>query len=294
MIQGTKGNSPLSHLDPFLDQRNLMRIGGRIKQASISEEIKHPVFLPGQGHISRLIARHYHEKALHQGKGIKLNEIRSSGFWIVGSSTVISRLIHECLTCRKLRAKVQEQKMADLPADRLTPAPPFTYCAVDYFRPWYVREGRKDLKRYGVLFTCLVTRAIHLEVATSLEMDSYINALHRFICRRGSVCQMHSDNGSNFIGACRELKEALAEMDQTQVKSEMLKENCDWIEVKLNVHSASHMGGIWERQIRTLRSVLSSLLEKNGQQMNGEALRTFMCEAEAVINSRPLTTESLM
>ena len=139
---------------------------------------------------------------------------------------------------------MQEHKMADLPADRLTPTPPFTYCAVDYFGPWYVKEGRKELKRYGVLFTCLVTRAIHLEVANSLETDSYINALRRFICRRGPVRQMRSDNGSNFIGARRELKEALAEMEQNQVKQEMLKESCDWFELKLNVPTASHMGGI--------------------------------------------------
>ena len=112
-----------------------------------------------------------------------------------------------------------------------------------------MKEGRKELKRYGVLFTCLVTRAIHLEVANSMETDSYINALHRFICRHGPVRQMRSDNGSNFIGARRELKEALAEMDQDQVKAEILKENCDWVEIKFNVPSTSHMGGIWERQI---------------------------------------------
>ena len=176
--------------------------------------------------------------------------------------------------------------MADLPADRLTPTPPFTYCGVDYFGPWYVKEGRKELKRYGVLFTYLDTRAIPLEVANSLETDSYINALRRFICRRGPVRQMRSDNGSNFIGAPRELKEALAEMDQDQVKAEMLKENCDWVEVKLNVPT-------WERQIRTVRSVLSALLERNGPQMKDEALRTFMCETEAVVNSRPLTAESI-
>ena len=157
--EDAKGASPLSRLDPFLDQNNLVRIGGRIKQASISQDTKHLVVLPGQGHISKILARHYHEKALHQGKGITLNEIRSSGYWIIGGGTMVSRLIHECVTCRRLRAKVQEQKMADLPADRLTPTPPFTYCGVDYFGPWYVKEGRKELKRYGVLFTYLDTRA---------------------------------------------------------------------------------------------------------------------------------------
>ena len=156
-----------------------------------------------------------------------------------------------------------------------------------------MKEGRKELKRYGVLFTCLVTRAVHLEVANTLETDSYINALRRFICRRGPVRQMGSDQGTNFVGAKRELKEALAEMDRDKVKAEMLRSNCDWTEVKFNVPSASHMGGIWERQIRTVRSVLIALLEKNGKQLNDEALRTFMCEAEAVVNSCPLTAENI-
>ena len=82
-------------------------------------------------------------------------------------------------------------------------------------------------------------------------------------------------------------------MNQDEMKAKMRKENCDWIEVKLNVPSASHMGGICERQIRTVRSVLSALLEKNGEQLNDEALRTFMCEAKAVVNSRPLTIEGI-
>ena len=120
-----------------------------------------------------------------------------------------------------------------------------------------------------------------LEVANSLETDSYINALRRFICRRGPLRQMRSGNGSNFFGARRELKEALAEMDQNQVKQEeMLKKSCDWFELKVSVPTASHLGGIWERQIRTVRSGLCALLEKNGHQMNDEALRIFMCEAK--------------
>ena len=132
-IQKPKGASPLSRLDPFLDHSNLVRIGGRIKQASVSQDVKHPIVLPGQGHVSKLLSPH--ERALHQGKGITLNEIHASGYWIIGGGPVVSKLVHECITCRRLRAKVQEQKMADLPADRLTPTPPFTYCAVDYFDP---------------------------------------------------------------------------------------------------------------------------------------------------------------
>ncbi|XP_068716949.1 uncharacterized protein [Montipora capricornis] len=228
-----KISSPLYRLDPFVDNNGMLRVGRRIKAASISEDVKHPVLLPREGHVSWLIARCLHESANHQGRGLTLNEIRASGYWIIGFSALVFKVIHACTTCRKLRARTAEQKMADLPWDRVTPSPPFTHCAVDYFGPFYVKEGRKELKRYGVLFTCLASRAIHLEVAYSLETDSYINALRRFIRRRGPVRQMRSDQGTNLVGAKRELKDALLEMDKEKVQIEMLKRNCDWFETKL-------------------------------------------------------------
>ena len=183
--------------------------------------------------------------------------------------------------------------MADLPLDRSDPARPFTFSAVDYFGPWLIKEGRREVKRYGVLFTCMASRAVHLESANSLDTSSFINALRRFICRRGPVHQLRSNQGSNFVGAKRELKEAVAEFDDNQIKDELLKNNCDWITFKMNVPSASHMGGVWERHIRTVRSVLLAILEKNGAQLDDESLRTYLCECEAIINSRPLTVTNL-
>lgn len=139
----------------------------------------------------------------------------------------------------------------------------------------------------------MASRSIHLEVACTMETDSFINFLRRFICRRGPIRQLRSDQGTNFIGARRELRKAISEMDQNQVQIEMLKLNCDWVEMRFNVPSACHMGGVWERQIRTVRNILSAILEKNGTQLNDETLRTFMCEAEAIVNSRPLTAENI-
>ena len=190
------------------------------------------------------------------GRGFTLNEIRSSGYWITGGSSAVSSHIKNCVRCHRLRATVQEQKMADLPEDRLEPAPPFTYCGVDYFGPWYVKEGRKEMKRCGVLCTCMASRAIHLEVSHTMETDSFINAFRRFVNRRGPVRQLRSDQGTNFIGAKRELQQALAEIDQGKIRAELLRHNCDWFDFKFNAPSVSHMGGIWERQIRTVRGPL--------------------------------------
>ena len=240
-----------------------------------------------------MIIRHFHEAVKHQGRGMTLREVRANGYWIAGGTSAVGSIVSKCVTCRKLRAAVHEQKMADLPGDRLEPAPPFTNCAVDYFGPWYIKQGRSMVKRYGVIFTCLASRAIHLETSASLNTDSFINALRRFICRRGPIRQLRSDQGTNFVGARRELKQALEEMDQQRIQNELLKVNCDWFSFKMNVPAASHMGGVWERMIRSVRNVLDALLRSNASQLDDESLRTLMCEAEAVVNSRPLTVDSL-
>ena len=239
-----------------------------------------------------LILRHFHNKVQHQGRGINMNEVRANGYWIIGMSSAISSIIHKCITCRKLRSEPQQQRMAILPKDRVEPAPPFTYSAVDYFGPFSVKERCKEVKRYGVIFTCMASRAVHVEVADTLETDSFICALRRFICRRGPIRQLRSDQGTNFVGAKKELKNALQELDNNKIIKELHQHECDWFTFRMNVPSASHMGGIWERQIRSVRAVLNALLLANGSQLNCEALRTFLCEAEAIVNSRPLTVES--
>ena len=97
--------------------------------------------------------------------------------------------------------------MADLPLDRIIPdQPPFTYVGVDFFGPFEVKRGRSHVKRYGVLFTCLTTRAVHIEIAHSLDTDSCVNALCRFTCRGGQVKIMRSDNGTNFVAAERDTR----------------------------------------------------------------------------------------
>ena len=157
-----KKSSTLYHLDPNISEDGLMRIGGRIKLANLPRDITNPVILPRRSNITKMIINHHHAKCGHSGRGITLNAIRSSGYWIIAGGAAITPHVWKCVTCRKLRRMPQDQRMADLPDDRLEPAPPFSYSAVDYFGTFIIREGRKSLKSYGVLFTCLVSRAIHI------------------------------------------------------------------------------------------------------------------------------------
>ena len=285
--------SSLYRLDPYLDVNGILRVGGRLRRANMPDVSKHPIILPRRSHVTTLILQYCHEATKHQGSGMTHNEVRQRGYWMIGGTSAVSDFVSKCIKCRKLRGPLVQQKLADLPEDRVEPAPPFTYSAVDYFGPFLIREGRKEVKRYGVLFTCMASRAIHLESANTLVTDSFINALRRFQAERGPICQLRSDRGSNFVGAQRELQEALNEMDENKVRSTLLEENCEWFSFKMNPPSASHMGGSWERQIRTVRSVLTSLLAESGRQLDDESFRTLLKEIQAVVNYRPLALNDM-
>ena len=285
--------SSLYRLDPYLDTDGLLRVGGRLRNVSISEGAKHPVILPRRSRVTQLILQYCHEAIKHQGSGMTHNEVRQRGYWIIGGTSAVSYLVSRCVICRKLRSSPQQQKLADLPQDRVEPAAPFTYSAVDYFGPFFVKEGRKEVKRYGVIFTWMASRAIHIETANSLETDAFINALRRFQAECGPVRQLRSDCGTNFIGAHRELKKGLEEMNENKIRARLLEDNCEWISFKFNPSSASHMGGSWERQIRTVRNILASMLEESGRQLDDESFRTLMKEIQAIVNSRPLALNDM-
>lgn len=150
--------------------------------------------------------------------------------------------------------------MADLPEDRVhSEKPPFSYVGVDCFGPFMVKQGRSHVKRYGCIFTCVVVRAVHIEILHSLDTDSFLNALQRFMARRGQLELIRSDNGTNFVGGNRELREGIQNWNQQKIQNHLLQKGIDW---KFNPSSASHMGGSWVRQIRTIRKILSALLKQ--------------------------------
>ena len=116
----------------------------------------------------------------------------------------------------------------------------------------------------------MTSRAVHIETANSLSTDSFINAYRRFVGRRGPVRQLRSDRGTKFVGARSEPEAALAEMSDGKITAELLKEKCDWVTFKMNPPHASHMGGVWERMIRSVRNVLSALLNAHGDRLDDE------------------------
>ena len=181
-----------------------------------------------------------------------------------------------------------EQMMADLPTFRTTAFEPcFTHTGVDLFGPLNAKRGRVVVKRWGVLFTCLNSRAVHLELASSLETDCFINVLRRFISRRGTPKTIHSDNGTNLVGAAREIKEAIAAWNEKQIQDQLLQKGCQWV---FQPPKASHASGVWERLIRSTRVALRAIL--GNSLVDEEVLATVLTEVEAILNSRPLCAAS--
>ena len=273
-----KGSS-IAGLNPFLDEHGCLRVGGRLNHSDLlSFDEKHPLLLPKKSHLTNLIIDHHHTSQAHLAADFTLSSIRSHGLWIPAGKSAVSSRTRACITCKKNKGKPITPQMATLPASRVNQAPPFTDCGVDCFGPFLVKDGRKESKRYGLIVSCLASRAVHIEMLEDMTTDSYINAVRTLVAIRGPIRSIISDQGTNFIGGAKELESKL--------------ESCMQITIKFNQPHSSNMGGVWERQIRTIRSIFSSLATKYGGRLSTQLLRTIFYEVMAIINCRPLTSVS--
>ena len=208
---------------------------------------------------------------------------------------VVRRVANACQQCHVNKAKPKIPEEGPLPVSRLSPhEPPFTHTGVDYFGPLEVTIGRRREKRWVALFTCLTIRAVHLEVATDLSADAFIRCLQRFMCRRRVPKFMYSDNGTNFKGAARELQDRVRDIERAMHR-ELAKEGTPLIvNMKWNFNMPSytpHMGGCWERLVRSVKVTLKSILKERAPRE--DTLHTALVAAEHIVNSRPLTYISL-
>ena len=179
--------------------------------------MKHPVLLARNSEIAVMIIRWCHEKVAHSGRGITMNYIRSSGFWIINCNAAVRSYISKCVTCRHLRGNFQQQKMTSLPSDGCVRNILLLIVVQTYLGHFVTKECCKELKHYGALLTCLSSRAIHIETVLSLNTDSFTLCLCRFVGHRGNIRLLRSDNSCNFVGASSEFQKAFAEMDQQRI-----------------------------------------------------------------------------
>jgi transposase InsO family protein len=277
----------LFKLNPFLDKYGVLRLRSRLDAAPsiVADGLKYPILL-GRGHIVvRLIVEHIHKSNAHAGREFVVNELRQK-FWIPHIRAEVNGILSGCLICRFRRARPEIPKMSSLPKQRLSPyCPPFSYTGCDFFGPLEVVIGRRREKRYGCLFTCLSTRAIHLELTNSLETDSCILAFRNFINRRGPPIEVWSDNGTNLRGAEKELRLAIESLDRDRLVTEMPL-NRNHIKWNFIPPSAPHFGGSWERMVGLVKRSLYRTLKTRAPRE--EVLRSLLIEVENMVNSRPL------
>jgi len=280
--------SRLLSLNPYIDDSGLVRVRGRLEKSDLTLQTKRPIILDPKHPYTVLLIKRYHEMSSHCGQETVLNELRQK-YWILDSRAAVRTAWNNCNLCKLRRAKPMIPQMAPLPPCRLASyVRPFTYTGVDYFGPMLVTIKRRKEKRYGIFFTCLSTRAVHIEVAASLTSDSCLMAIRRFISRRGQPLELFSDNGKNFQGAGRELKAAMKEVDHNEIYRKLAIKMIKW---NFLPPVTPHMGGAWERLVRSIKTALRVTLTEMAPKE--EVLLTLISEAEAVVNSRPLTHVSL-
>lgn len=289
--KGLLPRSNILKLSPFLDNQNVLRIKGRLSNVSILSR-PCPILLPKNHRIVDLLVRHYHECLGHAGPSQTRFQL-SLNYWILSARQVVRKVIHRCVRCFRAAPRPICPLMADLPAVRVNPSPPFWYSGMDYCGPFFVKPYplRKAtlVKVYLCIFICMSTKAVHLEVAHDLSTIAFIDVLKRFVSRRGVPSRLYSDCGTNFVGARAHLNKELRLLLSSHFNDDSVREF--WLSNKIEFFtitpSAPHQGGLWERAVGSAKFHLKRVMGSSILLLS--SFITLSTQIEGILNSRPLT-----
>ncbi|EZA57617.1 hypothetical protein X777_02185 [Ooceraea biroi] len=280
--------SSIVKLTPFLDETGILRVGGRFKHSVLSEDQKHPIILPGDSHLARLVIEAAHRRVLHGGVQLTLSVIRQE-YWVPRGRMFTKKWIHRCSTCVRWRAATPQPLMGDLPAPRVTPTRPFFNTGVDYAGPLWLRtskgRGHRATKAFISVFVCLATRAVHLDVVSDYTAEAFLAALRRFVARRELCRTIFSDCGTNFVGADSQLR-ALFSASNSEgrlISAQLADEKISW---RFNPPAGPNFGRIWEAAVKSLKHHLLRVV--GDTKLTYEEMATLLAQVEACLNSRPL------
>jgi hypothetical protein len=286
--KNVNNDSKLKHLNPFLDSKGIIRVGGRLANSSLRYNHKFPYVLPKNHKLTKLIFQSYHLKYLHIGAQGLLNQVRMK-FWVINGRSLARMVVHECIVCFKNRPTNYEQIMGNLPSQRVNPDFVFNACGLDFCGPFLIKykNQRKGIysKVYVAIFICLATKAIHLEIVTDLTTDALIATIKRFISRRGKCNTLMSDNGSNMIGAKSELKRLnnLINKPDSTIANFLASEGINW---KLIPPRSPNFGGLWEAGVKSFKHHLKRTV--GNHKLTIDEFWTIVSQIEGILNSRPI------
>ena len=281
-LKSSQNRLPLvRQLRLFLDCDQLLRCGGRIHNAPLSEPAKFPYLLPSRHHLTVLIIQQAHAVQLHSGVNATLTMLRQQ-YWIPSAQQRIKSIIHKCVVCKKTSGKpYSKPDPPPLVKSRVNQTYPFVVTGVDFTGSLYVRATEGERKVYLCFFTCAASRAIHLEIVTDLTVESFLQAFRRFAGRRSFPKLLLSDNASTYLAAAEELKYLFSSTDLSESLS---RKGTEW---KFIPKRAPWFGGFWERLIGLTKSTLEKILGRTHATL--ESLQTIFVEVEGLLNDRPLT-----
>ncbi|XP_071580238.1 uncharacterized protein [Temnothorax nylanderi] len=282
----TKGR--LASLSPFIDNKGLIRVGGRLKNSEFDTDKKHPIVLSSEYQFTKLLFISEHLRLLHAGPQLLLFSIRER-FWPIGGRSLARKTVRSCVKCFRNKPQHIQTPMGELPKFRVTLTAPFHATGVDYAGPFLIKDrkgrGSKTSKAFVCLFICFATKAVHLELVSDLTSEAFIAALRRFSSRRGKPAHIYSDNGTNFVGANRELK-SLAQFLTDEAKNIERASG----EIGITWHfipaHSPHFGGLWEAGVKSTKHHLRRIA--GNAVLTFEEFYTFLTQIEALLNSRPL------
>ncbi|XP_006818999.1 uncharacterized protein LOC102803656, partial [Saccoglossus kowalevskii] len=267
----------------FVDDESILRCGGRLHNAPLDFITKFPVLLPTGHRFTELVITNAHAQVLHSGLQATITHIRQR-FWIARIRQVVKALLRKCVTCIKVSGSHYRPPVsAPLQSCRVNSTPPFTVTGVDFTGALYVRSSQntKETKAYVCLFTCAVTRAIHLELVPNLSTKSFLYAFCRFAARRSIPSIMISDNASTYLSASNEIRKLFY---SPEVKTYLANNRIQW---RFIPKRAPWFGGFWERLIGLTKTAIKKVLGRSF--VTYDELNTILVEIESVLNERPLT-----
>lgn len=278
-------NLPSLHsLSPFIDENDIIRVGGRIDNSDYLPDKKHPIVIDSKHHYSKLLFEYYHIKLMHAGPQLLLSVIREH-YWPLGGRVLAKKICQKCIVCKRLKAVTARQIMGHLPPQRVNPGFPFEVTGTDYAGPFLIASkkgrGARLIKAYLCVFICFKTKAVHLELVSDLSTEAFILALRRFMSRRGKPREIFCDNGTNFVGANRALAQ-LVENCSNSV-SDLANEG---IKFKFSPAYSPHYGGLYESAVKVAKFHMKRVV--GNTHLTFEELTTLFSQIEAIMNSRPL------